>query len=120
MINLTNSTDSFVHFDDDDDRVFSEVLEITQSAIYMPILCAGVFNNLLTILIILINRDMHTVTNCYLLNLAISDTLPLIVSLPFEISVRRKTSSLNQSEGQRVAFFRLVFPVENAFGRTRV
>ena len=31
---------------------------------------------------------MHTVTNCYLLNLAISDSLPLIVSLPFEISVR--------------------------------
>ncbi|UJR09130.1 hypothetical protein I4U23_013377 [Adineta vaga] len=29
---------------------------------------------------------MYTVTNCYLLNLAISDTLPLIVSLPFEIT----------------------------------
>lgn len=87
MINITNSNNSFVHFDEDDDRVFSEILEIIQSSIYIPILCAGVFNNFLTILIILFNRDMHTVTNCYLLNLAISDTLPLIVSLPFEISV---------------------------------
>ena len=100
MINLTNANDSLVHFDDDEDRVFSSNLDLIQSAIYMPILGAGVFNNVLTILIILINRDMHTVTNCYLLNLAISDTLPLIVSLPFEISVR-ESPSLNRSEGHK-------------------
>jgi hypothetical protein len=62
-------------------------LAIIQGSIYIPIFCAGIANNFLTILIILLNRDMRTVTNCYLLNLAISDTLPLIVSLPFEISV---------------------------------
>lgn len=86
MINTTENH-SFIYFDDDDDRDFSHTLAIIQSSIYIPILCAGLVNNLLTILVILINRDMHTVTNCYLLNLAISDTLPLIVSLPFEISV---------------------------------
>lgn len=83
--NITNDS-SLLSFDDDD-RDFSHKLDIIQGCIYIPIFCAGIANNLLTILIILLNRDMHTVTNCYLLNLAISDSLPLIVSLPFEIAV---------------------------------
>lgn len=79
-VNLTgNST----YFADE----FTNTLGIIQGAIYIPIFCAGLANNLLTILIISLNRDMKTITNCYLLNLAISDTLPLIVSLPFEIEV---------------------------------
>ncbi|CAF0850552.1 unnamed protein product [Adineta ricciae] len=81
-VNLTlNST----HIADE----FTNILGIIQGAIYIPIFCAGLANNLLTILIISLNRDMKTVTNCYLLNLAISDTLPLIVSLPFEIEFLR-------------------------------
>jgi hypothetical protein len=91
-MNQTNTNTSSIssplwHQDDDDDREFSQTLAIIQGAIYIPIFCAGIANNLLTVLIILINRDMHTVTNCYLLNLAISDSLPLVVSLPFEITV---------------------------------
>jgi hypothetical protein len=73
--------------DDDIDRDFTETLNMIQGCIYIPIFCAGLANNLLTIVILSFNRDMRTITNCYLLNLAISDTLPLIVSLPFEISV---------------------------------
>jgi len=76
------SNDSIFLYDD-----LTNKLAIIQGSIYIPIFCAGIANNLLTILIILLNRDMRTVTNCYLLNLAISDILPLIVSLPFEISV---------------------------------
>ncbi|CAF3524493.1 unnamed protein product [Adineta steineri] len=68
------------------DEHFTNTMNIIQGSIYIPIFCAGIANNFLTILIIATNRDMRTVTNCYLLNLAISDTLPLIVSLPFEIS----------------------------------
>ncbi|CAF0859469.1 unnamed protein product [Rotaria sordida] len=68
------------------DEIFTHTLDIIQGSIYIPIFCAGIGNNILTILIISLNQDMRTVTNCYLLNLAISDTLPLIVSLPFEIS----------------------------------
>ncbi len=82
-MNLSNH--SILLFDDDQD--FSHILAIVQGSIYIPIFCAGIINNFLTILIILLNRNMHTVTNCYLLNLAISDSLPLIVSLPFEITV---------------------------------
>jgi len=82
-MNTTNiSNDSIFLYDD-----LTNKLAIIQGSIYIPIFCAGIANNLLTILIILLNRDMRTVTNCYLLNLAISDILPLIVSLPFEISV---------------------------------
>jgi hypothetical protein len=88
-----NNNSLLSSFDVDDDRDFSHKLAIIQGSIYIPIFCAGIANNLLTILIILLNRDMHTVTNCYLLNLAISDSLPLIVSLPFEITVNRKKFS---------------------------
>ena len=83
MMNVTNPLDPFVYPSDD----LTDKLAIIQGSIYIPIFCAGIANNILTILIILLNRDMRTVTNCYLLNLAISDILPLIVSLPFEISV---------------------------------
>ncbi len=77
------NNNSFLSYDED----FTNTLTIIQGSIYIPIFCAGIANNFLTILIITLNRDMRTVTNCYLLNLAISDTLPLIVSLPFEIPV---------------------------------
>ncbi|CAF2936981.1 unnamed protein product [Rotaria sp. Silwood2] len=83
---INESNNSLLFSFDDDDRDFSHKLDIIQGCIYIPIFCAGIANNLLTILIILLNQDMHTVTNCYLLNLDISDILPLIVSLPFEIS----------------------------------
>lgn len=82
-MNVTNLLDTPVYSADD----LTDKLAIIQGSIYIPIFCAGIANNFLTILIILLNRDMRTVTNCYLLNLAISDILPLIVSLPFEISV---------------------------------
>ena len=87
-MNITdNNNNSVLSTFDDDDNDFSNKLAIIQGSIYIPIFCAGIANNLLTIFIMIFNRDMHTVTNCYLLNLAISDTLPLIVSLPFEITV---------------------------------
>jgi hypothetical protein len=86
-MNTTNNS-TLSSFDVDDDRDFSHILAIIQGSIYIPIFCAGIVNNLLTILIIRLNRDMHTITNCYLVNLAISDSLPLIVSLPFEITVK--------------------------------
>ncbi|CAF1345366.1 unnamed protein product [Adineta ricciae] len=68
---------------------FSHKLIFIQGLIYIPILCTGIVNNLFTIIVMLSNREMYTVTNCYLLNLAISDTLPLIISLPFEITFLR-------------------------------
>jgi hypothetical protein len=99
----------------DDDRDFSHTLAIIQGSIYIPIFCAGIANNLLTILIILLNRDMHTVTNCYLLNLAISDSLPLIVSLPFEITVK-----FFSIKNIFIDFCIKVFTNKTAVGRTRV
>jgi hypothetical protein len=88
-MNITNSSSNSFLFQshDEDDKDLTHRLAIIQGSIYIPIFCAGIANNFLTILIILLNRNMRTVTNCYLLNLAISDILPLIVSLPFEICV---------------------------------
>jgi len=99
-INISNY--SIFLYDD-----FTNTLAIIQGSIYIPIFCAGIANNFLTILIISLNRDMRTVTNCYLLNLAISDTLPLIVSLPFEISVSIFIFYLDKS--QYLRFILIVF-----------
>ena len=87
----------------DTDAYFSQTLGLIQSFIYIPIFCAGIANNFLTVVIILLNRDMRTVTNFYLLNLAISDMLPLIVSLPFEISVRSSLAVLTSTAVHSVA-----------------
>ena len=84
MMNRTSDNETILP----SEEAFSRTLYCIQGCIYIPIFCAGIMNNMLTILIIFINREMHTVTNCYLLNLAFSDILPLIVSLPFEITVR--------------------------------
>jgi hypothetical protein len=96
-MNITNTNNSVIYSYDD----LTHKLAIIQGSVYIPIFCAGIANNFLTILIILFNRDMRTVTNCYLLNLAISDSLPLIVSLPFEISV----SILGQKKKMSVKFY---------------
>jgi hypothetical protein len=97
MTNISNY--SIYSYDD-----FTNKLAIIQGSIYIPIFCAGIANNFLTILIISLNRDMRTVTNCYLLNLAISDTLPLIVSLPFEISVSAFFLSRQKSKFYIIVF----------------
>lgn len=107
-----NTTNIHNHTLPSPDEPFTYIINIIQGSIYLPIFCAGIGNNVLTILIILLNPDMRTVTNCYLLNLAISDILPLIVSLPFEISV---SHDLYMNEAKRfftifiISFYLLKF-----------
>lgn len=45
---------------------------------YCIIFVTGVIGNVCTCVVIVRNVDMHTVTNCYLFSLAVSDTLTLI------------------------------------------
>ena len=112
-MNTSNST--LTASDGDDiDRNFLHKLNVIQGSIYIPIFCAGIANNLLTILIIALNRDMRTVTNCYLLNLAISDTLPLIVSLPFEIPV--SVQPLRRARTRVLSFYSLVSSDQSSLG----
>ncbi|CAD7084087.1 unnamed protein product [Hermetia illucens] len=52
---------------------------------YIFIFIAGVLGNLITCTVISRNKFMHTATNYYLFNLAISDLLLLLSGMPYEI-----------------------------------
>ena len=53
--------------------------------LYSFILIAGISGNLITCVVILRNKYLHTTTNYYLFSLAISDLLLLTFGLPQEI-----------------------------------
>lgn len=58
---------------------------IPMTVLYVLILVTGVVGNVLTCVVIVRNRYMHTATNYYLFSLAISDLLLLVLGLPQEI-----------------------------------
>lgn len=60
-------------------------LVIPMTITYVMILLAGLIGNITVCVIIIRNREMHTTTNYYLFNLAISDLLYLLIGLPLEI-----------------------------------
>ncbi|TRY68661.1 hypothetical protein TCAL_02500, partial [Tigriopus californicus] len=53
--------------------------------VYLCIFVFGLFGNLSTCLVIVKNKYMHTPTNVYLANLAVSDLLTHTVAMPFEV-----------------------------------
>lgn len=67
------------------DRVGDLSLVIPMTIAYGIILLAGLIGNITVCMIIIRNREMHTITNYYLFNLAIADLLYLLFGLPFEI-----------------------------------
>ncbi|GJQ84305.1 hypothetical protein Trydic_g5243 [Trypoxylus dichotomus] len=58
---------------------------IPMTVIYMIILLTGLIGNVSTCVVIARNKSMHTATNYYLFNLAISDLLLLLTGLPPEM-----------------------------------
>lgn len=67
------------------ERVGELSLVIPMTVAYAIIFLAGFIGNITVCIIIIRNREMHTSTNYYLFNLAISDLLYLLFGLPFEI-----------------------------------
>lgn len=59
---------------------------VSLSIIYGCIFLLGVSSNLVTCLVIVRVRFMHTKTNYYLLNLSISDLVVLLIALPVDLS----------------------------------
>ena len=51
---------------------------IFQSSIFL----VGVAGNLLVVVMVIISRNLHTTTNCYLVSLAIADIITLVFSVP--------------------------------------
>lgn len=67
------------------DQIANMWLTIPVTTAYTLIMLAGIIGNISVCIIIIRNRSMHTNTNYYLFNLAISDLLYLLFGLPFEI-----------------------------------
>lgn len=57
---------------------------VPMTIIYLLVLVTGVIGNVCTCIVIARNRYMHTATNFYLVNLALSDLLLLVLGLPLE------------------------------------
>ena len=75
----TNDTDDRFHSIIDDFRLSldrtSEPLTVALLAVYACIFVVAVAGNALVLIVVIKNKGMRTVTNCFLLNLSIADLL---------------------------------------------
>ncbi|XP_068612627.1 cholecystokinin receptor-like [Brachionichthys hirsutus] len=53
--------------------------------LYILIFLLSVFGNLLIIVVLMLNKRMRTVTNCFLLSLAVSDLMMAVFCMPFTL-----------------------------------
>lgn len=67
----------------DEDPIHQPAVQSVFCVIYTVIFVLGMFGNLLTIYVVCRNRDMQTVTNFFIANLALSDILLCTLSVPF-------------------------------------
>uniref|UniRef100_A0A8D9BV16 Neuropeptide Y receptor n=2 Tax=Cacopsylla melanoneura TaxID=428564 RepID=A0A8D9BV16_9HEMI len=58
-------------------------IQILFSLIYVTIFVLGVFGNVLVCYVVFHNKNMHTVTNYFITNLALSDILLCVLAVPF-------------------------------------
>ena len=76
-----NSTESEI---DCTQRFIDEiVVQLVFSLLYLIIFCIGVFGNVLVCYVVISKKDMHSVTNFFILNLAFSDILMCLFAVPF-------------------------------------
>lgn len=55
---------------------------LTMIVIYSCMAAVGIIGNIVTCIVIANNKSMHTATNCYLFNLAVSDLIILMLGVP--------------------------------------
>ncbi|XP_061641666.1 cholecystokinin receptor-like isoform X2 [Phyllopteryx taeniolatus] len=60
-------------------------MDTLRIVLYILIFLLGVFGNLLIIIVLILNKRMRTVTNSFLLSLAISDLMMAIFCMPFTL-----------------------------------
>lgn len=61
----------------------SPTIQINICIFYAVIFVVGLLGNILVVFVVLQNRAMQTVTNCFIANLALSDILLCVVAVPF-------------------------------------
>ena len=62
-----------------------ETARVTLCILYVLIIVVGLGGNSLTTLVIAVNREMRTVTNVFLVSLAISDALIAGINMPLQL-----------------------------------
>jgi len=75
---------SLGHFDFVPEQLPARVLSIF-TVLYIVIMILGLGGNATTILVIALNREMRTVTNVFLVSLAVSDALIAGVNMPLQL-----------------------------------
>nr|XP_036216502.1 RYamide receptor isoform X1 [Bactrocera oleae] len=66
-----------------DDLINDPYVQIVFCIIYTTVFVLGIFGNALVCYVVLRNRAMHSVTNYFITNLAISDILLCVLAVPF-------------------------------------
>lgn len=61
----------------------SPSIQINICIFYVVIFIVGLLGNILVVFVVLQNKAMQTVTNCFIANLALSDILLCVVAVPF-------------------------------------
>jgi len=74
---FSNDTCRVQHF------IYTWPVEVAFSALYLLIFCVGLAGNALVTLAVSRAKHMRTVTNLFILNLAISDVLMCLFAVPF-------------------------------------
>ncbi|XP_024085717.1 probable G-protein coupled receptor 83 [Cimex lectularius] len=66
-----------------DDIIFDNIVQSIFCVLYTSIFVLGLFGNVLVCYVVGRNKAMHTVTNCFISNLALSDIMLCILAVPF-------------------------------------
>ncbi|KAK0090377.1 hypothetical protein PV325_001151 [Microctonus aethiopoides] len=80
FVNLTDENSTLLAQDEFTSNVF---VQFTICLFYLTIFILGVFGNALVCYVVVRNHQMHTVTNFFITNLAVSDVLLCILAVPF-------------------------------------
>ncbi|XP_013401650.1 growth hormone secretagogue receptor type 1 [Lingula anatina] len=87
--NLTNETETwnedFFNISTNISRVVPEVpkyILITATSFYIIMFLLGLTGNMLVVYVVLRNRDMHSSTHLFLVNLSLADLLVLVICMP--------------------------------------
>lgn len=88
MANVSYNTNVSENYSDVQDNVtkktpeFPQYLVITWTVFYVLIFIIGILGNGIVILVVLLNRNMRTSVNMFIINLCVADLLVLTVCMP--------------------------------------
>lgn len=84
--NMGKDNGSFNHIDSQRDKVHPLAATLTLLLAYGVLCVIAIFGNVLVCYVILKNKRLHTATNFFIANLAVSDLLVTFINVPFNIA----------------------------------